>query len=349
MTASDSTQAASLFPAGVVDYPARDLTITVNAAISVGELADILAVENQQLPVDAVDPAMTLREFVAQDLSGPRQYGYGTLRDYVIGIEAVDGRGRVFHGGGRVVKNVAGYDLCRLLVGSRGELGTIRQLTFKLKPLPADSRLLVAAIPTIEQLNAALERLNTSAATPVILDVVNRSAASSVGSSLVSWPGLAISGTAAWIVLGVEGPPQACDWQLQTLRDELRPFAATGDASGAEHVRTYVRQIQSLTVATETSAWLACVRLRPSRMAALLAAAEPLNIAVSGRAGNGELWLAGQEPESERAIEPAIDAAVQGGGAVRVLKGTTLRSTTAALPVAKLSRELTRLLGVSPS
>ena len=64
----------------------------------------------------------------------------GTLRDYVIGIHAVDGRGMPFKGGGRVVKNVAGYDFCKLLTGSLGTLGVITQITLKIKPLPPDAQ-----------------------------------------------------------------------------------------------------------------------------------------------------------------------------------------------------------------
>jgi glycolate oxidase FAD binding subunit len=129
--------ASSPVSSAIVDYPARDMTITVGAGMSYGTLQTILKEENQQLPIDVADEGTSLGELVAHDICGPRQFGYGSLRDYVIGVEAVDVNGRVFHAGGRVVKNVAGYDLCRLLVGSRNQLGTITQLTFKLKPLPA--------------------------------------------------------------------------------------------------------------------------------------------------------------------------------------------------------------------
>ena len=74
---------------------------------------------------------------MAANTSGPRRFGCGTFRDYVIGLTAVTADGRVFHSGGRVVKNVAGYDLCKLLVGSLGTLAVVTQLTLKLKPLPS--------------------------------------------------------------------------------------------------------------------------------------------------------------------------------------------------------------------
>ena len=98
-------------PAKVLDYPARDMTITVETDLSYGELQQILAREGQQLPIDVADDSITLATMIYSDLCGPREFGCGTLRDYVIGIEAIDGHGRRFHGGGKVVKNVAGYDL----------------------------------------------------------------------------------------------------------------------------------------------------------------------------------------------------------------------------------------------
>src|SRR6185503_9080468 len=76
----------------------------------------------------------TIGGVVATNWNGPRRYGHGTIRDYVIGIHAVDGRGTPFKGGGRVVKNVAGYDFCKLLTGSLGTLAVVTQLALKVKP-----------------------------------------------------------------------------------------------------------------------------------------------------------------------------------------------------------------------
>ena len=95
----------------VIDYPHRDLTITVEAGITLAELYATLAKERQQLPIDVPQATQaTLGGVIATNWNGPRRFGYGPLRDYVIGITAVDGQGMTYHGGGRVVKNVAGYD-----------------------------------------------------------------------------------------------------------------------------------------------------------------------------------------------------------------------------------------------
>ncbi|CAK9046533.1 Elongation factor G (EF-G), partial [Durusdinium trenchii] len=122
----------------VIDYPARDMTITVESGMRLDNLADILKAEGQRLALDIPQRhRATLGGAIATNASGPGRVGLGTWRDYVIGISAVDGQGRLFSAGGRVVKNVAGYDLCKLLVGSLGTLAVITQVTLKLRPLPA--------------------------------------------------------------------------------------------------------------------------------------------------------------------------------------------------------------------
>src|SRR6202023_2632051 len=101
----------------------RDMTITVRAGITLAKLRELLRTENQRLPVDVpqADRA-TLGGALAVNVSGPRRYGFGTFRDYVIGISVVNDEGHEVKAGGRVVKNVAGYDLWKLFVGSRGAL-----------------------------------------------------------------------------------------------------------------------------------------------------------------------------------------------------------------------------------
>ena len=123
----------------VVEHAARDMTVTAEAGISIDALSAVLAKENQRLPIDLPNAhRATLGGVIATNTSGARRFAHGTMRDYVIGITAVDGRGTMFHGGGRVVKNVAGYDFCKLLTGSLGTLGIICASHFARK---ADSRI----------------------------------------------------------------------------------------------------------------------------------------------------------------------------------------------------------------
>ncbi|CAN5262895.1 FAD-binding oxidoreductase [soil metagenome] len=152
----------------VIDYPARDMTITVEAGITLAELQAVLAKEGQWLPLDAPHPERsTLGGLVATNTSGPRRLGYGTLRDFVIGISFINDNGDEIKGGGRVVKNVAGYDLMKLHTGALGTLGVITQLTLKVRPKPehADG-LFVTCKPG--QLNTLLNTIHAMSSRPVL-------------------------------------------------------------------------------------------------------------------------------------------------------------------------------------
>src|SRR5262249_25511784 len=114
----------------VIDFPARDMTVTVQSGITIAKLQALLKGERQQLPVDIpMAEQATLGGALATNASGPRRYGYGTLRDYVIGISAVNDEGQEIKAGGRVVKNVAGYDLCKLYIGSSWTFAVITHVT----------------------------------------------------------------------------------------------------------------------------------------------------------------------------------------------------------------------------
>ena len=110
---------------------------------------------------------------IATNASGPRRYGQGTIRDYVIGITAVDGRGVEFHGGGRVVKNVAGYDFCKLLTGSLGTLGVITQVTLKVKPRPRVSSLVACDVASFEEAEKLLAAFGQSRTTPTAIELLS--------------------------------------------------------------------------------------------------------------------------------------------------------------------------------
>ena len=117
------------------------LTATIQAGATLGDVNRVLATHRQWIPLDppSADRA-TIGGIVATNDSGPRRHRYGSPRDLIIGIEFARADGRLAKGGGIVVKNVAGYDLPRLLTGSFGSLGVIVTATFKLYPLTAASR-----------------------------------------------------------------------------------------------------------------------------------------------------------------------------------------------------------------
>ena len=124
-------------PSGVVSYDHRDLTVTVGAGTSVDELSATLAEHGQECPLDPRDPLATVGGVLACGLSGYRRLRYGPVRDRVLEVHFVTGDGRVVKGGGPTVKNVTGFDVPRLLVGSLGTLGVLTQVTLRCQPRPA--------------------------------------------------------------------------------------------------------------------------------------------------------------------------------------------------------------------
>jgi glycolate oxidase FAD binding subunit len=202
--------------AEVIDYPSRDLTITVEAGITMAKLAETLAQQQQWLPIDApLADRATLGGMVATNTSGPRRMTMGTLRDHVIGIRAVDGRGIAFQGGGRVVKNVAGYDFCKLLTGSLGTLGVITQVTLKVKPLPVRSVLAAVPVSNATQAAAALRELFDSPVTPSAVEWLSGPA----------WSDLFPDGCVDFreggglLAVGLEGTEVEVDWMIDRLTE----------------------------------------------------------------------------------------------------------------------------------
>jgi glycolate oxidase FAD binding subunit len=208
----------------VIDYPARDMTITVHSGIRIARLQEVLAAENQHLPVDVpLSAEATLGGAIATNQSGPRRYGFGTFRDYVIGISVVNNERQEIKAGGRVVKNVAGYDLCKLYVGSFGTLGIITQVTLKLKPKPEASTLLTFACP-VERLEDALGNLHTTRTRPVTISLLSPRA--SVGGI----PDVETSD--AWlIIVGFADTREVVNWQVNQVQKE---FSAFGIALGQQ-------------------------------------------------------------------------------------------------------------------
>lgn len=125
----------------VIEYNPGDLTITVEAGCPFLELTEVLRNHGQFLPFFPVNSqSSTVGGIVASGLSGPYGPALGGPRDFLIGIEVLHPEGILSHAGGKVVKNVAGYDLCKLYTGSMGSLGVITRLTFKLRPRPQETR-----------------------------------------------------------------------------------------------------------------------------------------------------------------------------------------------------------------
>ncbi|MEK6233663.1 MAG: FAD-binding oxidoreductase, partial [Planctomycetales bacterium] len=211
----------------VVDYPVRDMTITVEAGITMGRLRQTLAKKKQRLPVDVPQPDLaTVGGVLAADFNGPRRFGAGTIRDYVIGIEGVDGRGVAFHGGGQVVKNVAGYDFCKLLTGSLGTLAIITEVTMKVKPLPAASAFVTLDLPEPAAAEPLLSELIDSRTTPVAVELLS-------GDAWRDDPAMGPlgDGKTCRLTVGLEGTEVEVQWMANQLKQE---WSALGHGNGRE-------------------------------------------------------------------------------------------------------------------
>jgi len=123
-------------PGGIVTYDPADLTVTVGAGTTCADLAAALAAEGQECALDPRDDGATLGGVLAAGLSGHRRLRHGPLRDHVLEVRFVTADGRLVKGGGPTVKNVSGFDLPRLLVGSLGTIGVIVQMTLRCQPRP---------------------------------------------------------------------------------------------------------------------------------------------------------------------------------------------------------------------
>ncbi|WP_214108897.1 FAD-binding oxidoreductase [Acrocarpospora catenulata] len=132
----------------VVEHVAGDLVLRVQAGITLETLRDRLAIAGQELALDVPVPGTTVGGLLATALAGPRRFRYGTARDLLIGITVVLADGTVARSGGKVVKNVAGYDLGKLFTGSYGTLGVITEANFRLHPLPPERRWVTAEYGT---------------------------------------------------------------------------------------------------------------------------------------------------------------------------------------------------------
>jgi glycolate oxidase FAD binding subunit len=126
-------------PTGIIDVQPADMTVTVRAGTTCGELAAALAAVGQECPLDPRSPEATVGGTLATGLSGLRRLGVGPLRETLLEVVLVRADGSVVRGGGPTVKNVTGYDVPRLVVGSLGTLGVIVQVTLRTRPVPSAS------------------------------------------------------------------------------------------------------------------------------------------------------------------------------------------------------------------
>jgi glycolate dehydrogenase FAD-binding subunit len=172
----------------VTDYQPADLTVTVEAGTNIEMLAGVLREKGQMLPLDVpfTRAGATVGGAMATNSSGSRRLGYGSVRDMAIGVHFVTSDGTAAKGGGKVVKNVAGYDLMKLLIGSYGTLGIITEATLKVFPVPPASVTLVLGFTSAVHALEARNRILNSPFPPQALDLMDSAAGALTGVDALS-------------------------------------------------------------------------------------------------------------------------------------------------------------------
>src|SRR5690349_17347529 len=143
-------------------YDPGDLTISLQAGVSIGKALGACVEHRQLLAIEAASERSTVGGILATAQNGPLRTGFGSLRDSCIGISFITGDGICGRGGGRVVKNVAGYDLMKLLIGSYGSLGVITSANFKVYPRPQQTTTFIADFPSLAEAIAYRDRLRAT-------------------------------------------------------------------------------------------------------------------------------------------------------------------------------------------
>jgi len=199
----------------LVEHEPGDLTATIEAGSTLDALQAALGRRGQWLPLDPPQPARaTVGGVLATNAAGPRRHGYGTARDLVIGMRVVGADGALVRAGGKVVKNVAGYDLAKLYIGALGSLGLIVDVTLKLRPRPEADEVVAATFIDVSAAAQAAGACLALSLTPHAVELVTP--------GTVAIPGL---GTGTLLLVGFDGLPATVTWQGD---EAARLFQAEG-------------------------------------------------------------------------------------------------------------------------
>jgi len=292
------------FLTGITLYSPQELIIAARAGTPLAEVEAAVAAKGQHLIAEPPDLSgllgpgtQTIGGVVATNMSGPRRVAWGAMRDHVMGVRAVNGAGEVFHSGGRVLKNVTGLDLCKLLTGSHGTLAVMTEITLKVLPRPERTGTLVLrgldAVRGVAALSAAL--------------------GSPYGVSGAAWlpdaASIGIAGPAALVRL--EDFAASVAYRSERLRDDLAAFGTADLLDDALSLVAWraIRDAAPLAAAEGDAVWR--VSVRPSAGPGVLASATAAGARGYLDWGGGLAWIAGP---------PSLHATVT--GAARSARGT---------------------------
>jgi glycolate oxidase FAD binding subunit len=238
--------------ARLIEHEPGDLTVTAEAGMTIATLQAALATRGQWLSLDPPAPERaTIGGVIATNAAGPRRQLYGTARDLLIGLTVVTGEGAVVHGGGKVVKNVAGYDLPKLFVGSYGTLGVIVEATLKLRPQPEHERLAAVAFDRLKDSGAAVRAILGSDLIPSTLDLLDAESSRALG-----------LGGGFTLVVGFDGLAEQVAWQAEELRRLTTPLG--GRDVGSVPTEIWARLATAARAAFPTPAALVKMAVLPA-------------------------------------------------------------------------------------
>lgn len=292
----------------ILEHSAGDLVATAEAGVRLADLRAHVGSARQRLALDPPGDAATLGGIVATDASGPLRHRYGTVRDLLIGITVVLADGTVARAGGKVVKNVAGYDLAKLYTGSLGTLGIVTQVTFRLHPLPEAGTTVLLELPDP---TAAAELVAVIRTSPLVPSAIE-----------LEWETGMNGGIVAVLFEGVQAGVSA---QAELAAALARPFGSAQVLTWEEGASVW-DTLRSLPWSIDSRTLGLKLAFPPARLAHVLhtldetVAGVGAQAQVRGRAGVGVLFVAASEMPVENQIQIVTtlrtDLHTDGGSAV---------------------------------
>jgi len=300
----------------LVEWDPANLCVTAEAGMRLGALQEILARDRAVLPLDP--PAghrVTLGGLVAANQSGPGRLLYGTVRDWLLGLRVVLPDGERIHCGGRVIKNVSGYDMNKLFIRSMGTLGIVTEVTFKLLPLPSQRATVIGLFPDLDRAWSVARKVRASFLLPEALDLLNPEAANLLAPAL----GLPAAAGSWALAVALAGSPETVERQGREFTALFEgggtalslPAGQTGPAWNA------IRNLLEGVSAANPARILCKLTVPIDRTGELVAAAGRagqsggLRATVLAHAGSGVIWVQ-YLPEMEGVREAPVAKALEG-------------------------------------
>jgi len=308
--------------AGITLYEPEELVLSARAGTPLAEIEAALEDQHQQLAFEPADlgPLLgagagqgSIGGMLACNLSGPRRIKAGAARDHFLGVHAVSGRGEAFKSGGRVVKNVTGYDMCKLLAGSHGTLAVLTEVTVKVMPAPEKTRTVMLFGLDDAGALAAMTRALQSAHEVSAAAHIPASIAAGSAVSYVAGAGAAVT------VLRVEGPGPSVAYRCAALRKDLSDLAGSEELHSMNSTALWreLRDVAPFVGPPERPLWRISVPPQEGpRVAAEIVGS--LDAAYFYDWGGGLIWLALPGPDESASDGAAADA---GAGVVRAALG----------------------------